>query len=376
MPRSGSQGARKRAPTEKRRNAASHRDGPCRQSRHPANTPESFKAALAFPVDYLEADVRFTPENEAYLSHDPLPLPLQRNAMRLKELLKLAASHPKVRLNLDMKEYSGIKEMAALIRRSRMTSRVILTGIDRDVVSRVRGRVDGLPYLLNAHPSSGIASPRRGPQRSCASIRACGALGLNAHYLFVTRRLARALSAAGLSVSVWTVDGEREMRRMLRLPVDNITTNRVDTLLALRNGRSPMNWRGYVHAMGTKRLLEAMLFSVFLLFFYGPLHEHPDDRLRGQLHLRGEPGVPAQDLLAEVVEVRALAEQPRVLHLALLHRGHRGHDRLPLHLPSGGLRLRALQLPAQALLPVLLPLRERLPADGPLRLHRDHLLSS
>ena len=32
-----------------------------------------------------------------------------------------------------------------------------------------------------------------------------------------------------------------------------------------------MNWRGYAHAMGPKRLLEAILLSVFLLFFYGPL---------------------------------------------------------------------------------------------------------
>ena len=45
------------------------------------------------------------------------------------------------------------------------------------------------------------------------------------------------LSAAGLSVSVWTVDGERDMHRVMGLPADNITTNHVDTLLALRNGR-------------------------------------------------------------------------------------------------------------------------------------------
>jgi putative spermidine/putrescine transport system permease protein len=32
-----------------------------------------------------------------------------------------------------------------------------------------------------------------------------------------------------------------------------------------------MNWRGYFKAMGTKRLLEAILLSLFLLFFYGPL---------------------------------------------------------------------------------------------------------
>jgi glycerophosphoryl diester phosphodiesterase len=203
-----------------------------------ANTPESFKAALAFPVDYLEADVRFTPENDAYLSHDPLPLPLQRNAMRLKDLLKLASSHPKVRLNLDMKEYSGIKEMAGLIKRSGMASRVLLTGIGRDAVPHVHGRVDGLPYLLNAHPGFWHRFTATGTAAFARIVKANGALGLNAHYLFVTRRLARVFSAAGLSVSVWTVDGEREMRRILHLPVDNITTNRIDTLLALRNGRS------------------------------------------------------------------------------------------------------------------------------------------
>jgi putative spermidine/putrescine transport system permease protein len=32
-----------------------------------------------------------------------------------------------------------------------------------------------------------------------------------------------------------------------------------------------MNWRGYARAMGSKRLLEALLITVFLFFFYGPL---------------------------------------------------------------------------------------------------------
>jgi glycerophosphoryl diester phosphodiesterase len=238
MPRSGLHGARKRAP---QKNAAKPRPAVTAHAgslRTRPNTPESFKAALAFPVDYLEADVRFTPKNEAYLSHDPLPMPLTRNVMRLKELLKLAASRPKVRLNLDMKEDSGIREMAALIKHSRMTSRVILTGISRDVISRVREHCDGLPYLLNTRPGFWHRVTATGTAAFVRTVQASGALGLNAHFLFVTRRLARALSAAGLSVSVWTVDGEPEMRRLLHLPVDNITTNRVDTLLALRNGRS------------------------------------------------------------------------------------------------------------------------------------------
>lgn len=203
----------------------------------PPNTAASFKAALRYPVDYLEADVRFTPDNEAYLSHDPLPMPLPRGTMRLKDLLKLAAAHPRVRLNLDMKEYTGIGEMAELLRRSKMTSRVLLTGVGRGAVRWVKSSSDGLPYLLNAHPNAWQRLTRAGAAGFARAVKACGARGLNSHHLFVNRLVARALARAGLSVSVWTVDGEREMHRMLDLGVDNITTNRIDALLALRDGR-------------------------------------------------------------------------------------------------------------------------------------------
>ncbi len=202
----------------------------------PPNTLRSFQAALAYPVDYLEADVRFTPEGTAYLSHDPLPLPRQATAMSLAELLQVAARHPPVGLNLDMKEFTGLPAMKDLVRRAGMGSRVLLTGVSADMVARVRDGADGLPYLLNARPSfrqrflaSGIAAFVR-------QVRDCGARGLNVNHAFVTRRLARALRAAGLQVSVWTVDAAREMRRVLGLPVDNVTTNRIDRLLALRGG--------------------------------------------------------------------------------------------------------------------------------------------
>jgi glycerophosphoryl diester phosphodiesterase len=203
-----------------------------------ANTPESFKAALAYPVDFLEADVRFTPEKAAYLSHDALPPALQSGAMRLEDLLRLTAAHATVRLNLDLKEYSGVGDMARLVTAAGMASRVILTGITREAILRVREDADGLPFMLNASPGPLQRFTVRGAAALVDTIRSCGASGLNTHHSFLSGRLARAVSRAGLSVSVWTVDGEREMRRMLRLPVDNITTRRIDRLLALRETRS------------------------------------------------------------------------------------------------------------------------------------------
>ncbi len=203
----------------------------------PRNTPQSFRAALAYPIDYLEADVRFTPESVAYLSHDALPPEGQAGAMKLTELLDIIAPHPSVALNLDMKEVAGLRGMVELIRRSGMGSRVLLTGVTAEVVGRVREQADGLPYLLNARPGLWQRATLRGAAALVREIRECGARGLNAHYLFISGRLARALRAAGLSVSVWTVDAVPAMRRLMALPVDNITTNHVDQLLALRGRR-------------------------------------------------------------------------------------------------------------------------------------------
>ncbi len=201
-----------------------------------ANTPESFRAALALPVDYLEADVRFAADNIAYLAHDALAAPAQGRAMQLTDLLELVAPHPAVRLNLDLKEYSGVGELSDLVRRSGMGSRVLLTGITADAAPAVRAAAGGLPYLLNARPRLRERFTASGAAALALRIRAAGALGLNVRHSLLTRGLARRLAAAGLSVSVWTVDGDREMRRMLRLRVDNITTRRIDRLLPLRSG--------------------------------------------------------------------------------------------------------------------------------------------
>ena len=203
-----------------------------------ANTPESFRAALAFPVDYVEADVRFTPANVPYLAHDALAAPQQDGAMSLADLLGLVAPHPGIRVNLDIKEYSGLREVSDLVTRSGMGARVLLTGITTAVAVRLRDGGDGLPYLLNASPSPRERFTDAGSAELARRIRECGALGLNVHHRLLTARLARCLRAAGLFVSAWTVDDVRRMRRMMRLSVDNITTRRIDTLLALRNGRA------------------------------------------------------------------------------------------------------------------------------------------
>ncbi|MFD4524183.1 glycerophosphodiester phosphodiesterase [Streptomyces sp. NPDC058470] len=59
---------------------------------------------------------------------------------------------------------------------------------------------------------------------------------LNYRFSLVDRDLTARIHRDGYLLSVWTPDTRRSMRRLLDLGVDSITTNRIDTLCALRKG--------------------------------------------------------------------------------------------------------------------------------------------
>jgi glycerophosphoryl diester phosphodiesterase len=57
---------------------------------------------------------------------------------------------------------------------------------------------------------------------------------LNYRFALVNRDLVARVHRDGYLMSVWTPDTRRSMRRLLDAGVDSITTNRIDTLCALR----------------------------------------------------------------------------------------------------------------------------------------------
>lgn len=57
---------------------------------------------------------------------------------------------------------------------------------------------------------------------------------LNYRFSLLNHDLVGRVQHEGLLVSAWTPDTKRSMRRLIDIGVDSITTNRVDTLHALR----------------------------------------------------------------------------------------------------------------------------------------------
>jgi len=199
----------------------------------PDNSAESFAAALALNVDYLEADLRFAADGRAYLSHDPLPERDIPQAMSLDALLSMAVAHPTAKLNLDLKEYSALGPMVELINRRGMADRVVLTGIEAGNIAEARKSCSSLTYFLNASPSFVQRRTTAGARSLAREIAGYGAAGLNTYHRYATPKIARALAEAGLLLSVWTVDSEEGIRAFLAMGADNVTTRRIDLALEL-----------------------------------------------------------------------------------------------------------------------------------------------
>ena len=76
------------------------------------------------------------------------------------------------------------------------------------------------------------------PEETADALRALGVEGLNAPYRYMPPALIAALRSRGVALSLWTVDGEEDLRRLLAEDLLNITTRSVRTALRLRGVRA------------------------------------------------------------------------------------------------------------------------------------------
>lgn len=203
------------------------------------NSLASFELAFSYPVDSIEADVRFDPSGRIYLSREKRSPKEQQKAMTLEALFQMAVDHPQVKLYLNLKEYSGLKQVESLARSTDILDRVFLTGVPLKYLVAVRRAVPALPVYVSAIPTFSQRYLFGACDQWVRQIREGDGVGLNTHYRFVTRLLRQVLQESSLQLLVGTVDRERDMRRLIALPVDGLITHRIDTLIDLRSRRSP-----------------------------------------------------------------------------------------------------------------------------------------
>ncbi|MGW1036561.1 glycerophosphodiester phosphodiesterase [Streptomyces antibioticus] len=220
--------------------AVAHRGDPYRFRE---NTIDSLRSALDRGADAVEIDVRLTRDGVPVLLHDAtlkrlweLDRPLTSlsaaevqglTAGRVPTLVEALAATEGARVMIDL---PGTRE-------PRTARRVVDAVREAGAADRVYYCADATAMLAvrAADPSAEIALTwtSLAPPRPVL-LAAVQPRWLNYRFSLADRDLAARVHDGGHLLSVWTPDTRRSMRRLVALGVDSITTNRIDTLTAVR----------------------------------------------------------------------------------------------------------------------------------------------
>jgi glycerophosphoryl diester phosphodiesterase len=186
------------------------------------NTPESLDVLLASGADAVEVDVRRRGSN-LLLSHD-LMLPWKKYPSLPECLLRLRKT-PEVLMNLDFKEPGLVRDALRIAREHGVADRLLYTGdVGGEDFQAILG--SEIPLWLNEYL---LTNEERKDPVSAAAKR--GFEILNIDRKRVTDILLRENADR---LSVWTVNEEDELRRLLLAGVKNITTRNPALALQLR----------------------------------------------------------------------------------------------------------------------------------------------
>lgn len=188
-----------------------------------ANTLESLIKLSECGADAVECDVRER-DGELFLSHNELEP--GKDYATLEDAFKIFAPHEGLKVNIDLKTEGLVPSVDKLAKKSGMDGRVVFTGS--------AGESD-ISYIVNNGLQCWYNAERLDQSEWDAPLKAVEQKGLyavNAYYRFAQARLS---DNDPTRFSVWTVDGEGDLREFLKAGVLNITTRAPVFAIRLRD---------------------------------------------------------------------------------------------------------------------------------------------
>ncbi|HIZ78195.1 MAG TPA: glycerophosphodiester phosphodiesterase [Candidatus Lachnoclostridium stercorigallinarum] len=195
------------------------------------NSMESVLAGIREKADYIEVDVRFL-ENRPVLTHDR---PLEgEKYVPLEEAVLAVRDGGSCRLALDLKEWDRIGELAVLLKACGMEKRAVYLGNFMEDMEKMTALGGGVPCFPNVYPEQVHGLDEKGLEVLAEKIRVLGVRTVGMNFKAVTPEVVKAFHQQGISLSVWTVDEEEDIRRMADMGADFITSDRPDRVKACR----------------------------------------------------------------------------------------------------------------------------------------------
>lgn len=193
------------------------------------NSIESVQAAIDNNAQIVELDIRQRPDGTVVMSHDLVVT--NNDGTPLADALALIKDAGEMQINFDIKETRALNNLYALIIEYNLLDRSFLTGIEQINVKAVKeSDCASMDYYLNYKPSKYKIFSDDYRQKIISLLEDTGAIGINCNYKYAGSQLSSLLHTKGYKLSVWTIDTERNAKKMLVIKPDNITTKNPDML--------------------------------------------------------------------------------------------------------------------------------------------------
>ncbi len=194
----------------------------------PDNSIEHIKTALASGAEMFEIDINEC-DGTLYLTHDPRAD--YTNTPTLAKCFELASAHPSICINCDVKSFGLTESVIELAKKYGMESRILFTGsVAPEELPGLNASASDwwLSLWCSAHEPEDLAG-------ACETYRKLNGLYqiVNLDQKMVNDRVIRTMQETGHTLSIWTVNKEEDLYRLMQTGVTANITTRIP-LAALR----------------------------------------------------------------------------------------------------------------------------------------------
>jgi myo-inositol-1(or 4)-monophosphatase len=220
-------------------------------SRFRENTLPAIRFAIAAGADFVEIDVRVSRDGKVVVLHDSTLLRLWGldravDDVDLDEIQRLGFGDERIPLLSEVLELFRDCSATLLVdmeEEAPAAAASVVVAASGVTVSWC-GNLEGMRTVRSLDADASVWLPwdkrETPPAELLAELRP---EFVNSEFIVLTPKFVDAIHAAGSRVACWTVDEDEDMRWVLELGVDSITTNRLEMLQAIV-ADDPATWRG------------------------------------------------------------------------------------------------------------------------------------
>ena len=190
------------------------------------NSLDSMKIGKGNGANIVEFDLRCDNNGDLVLSHDEP----KGGEIPLNEAFALLSSFENTKANVDIKMTDELEKVYPLAKEYNVADKIFYTGVKDEFVEPVKTKSPEISYFLNVKVSKLKNKNRSYLQSLVEKVKNAGAMGINFKYTSASKELVDTFHENGLLVSIWTVDDENNMYKILSFGPDNITTRNPDKL--------------------------------------------------------------------------------------------------------------------------------------------------